>query len=368
MSDHITRLYAAMAETAAIEAHVKDGLVKTQTDGYFDLTRDKGERVNELVRRFHDRRVDRLFIGATQRNSGFSLPGVEIEWLEQDLFLKAERGDIDPALVARMAGAVVLVTNNDVGRTEWRPGFMRLVAACDDTLFLGWDMDNHHWVEASTMLAGICDMYFPAHNQNMWMLSRFNWLTAGPVPCATNQWTRKQLAESLHDMLAAERSDEPLGQHMCYQPFTFRNQVAVTMHLTYDRVGFNDGDFHKHTSEERMREWMSHKVHWIIPALNDVPNRIFDALNTGGIPIVPESLRYIAPVSDIPTEHIVFYTPMDIVKPQDVVAAALRKFDEAGKDGIAARARYALDHHHGEQRIRRILALAQDRFRFQAMF
>ncbi len=366
MSAHIPRLFEAMEEPAIVHAHVMDGMAKTQTDAYFDLARDKGERVNDLVRRFHGRRVDRIYIGGTQRNSGFSLPGVDVRWLDRERFVDIATSDIHD-IVAEMAGAIVLLTNNDVGRSEHRYGFSRLVSACDDTLFLGWDMDNHHWMEASTLLAGVSDMYFPAHNQNMWLLSRFNWLTAGPVPCATNQWSRKQLSDSLPLMLSTERSDEPLGQHMCYQPFTFRNQVAVTMHLTYDRVGFNSGDFHKRTDDERMFEWISHKAHWIIPALNDVPNRIFDALSTGGIPIVPESLRYIVPVSDIPADHIVFYSPMDIVKPQQVVAAAVAKFDAAGKDGIAARARYALDNHHGEQRIRRILALAQDRFRFQPM-
>ncbi len=366
MSDRITRTYAAMAEPAIMEAHVKDGMVKTQTDAYFDLARDKGEHVNDLVRRFQGRRIERVFIGGTQRNTGFTIPGVEVAWLDKSVFVEAAHGNIDH-LVAAFAGALVLMTNNDVGRPEASPGYMRLVAACEDTIFLAWDMDNHHWVEASTMLAGVSDMYFPAHNQNMWMLSRFNWLTCGPVPCATNQWSRKELADSLHAMLAIERSDEPLGQHMCYSPFTFRNQVAITMHLSYDRVGFNDGDFHKKSSQERLAEWMSHKVHWIIPALNDVPNRIFDALISGGIPIVPESLRYLVPVSDIPAEHIVFYSPMDIVTPKKIVEAAVARFDAAGQDGIAARARYALEHHHGDLRMRRIFALAQDRFGFQPL-
>ena len=38
---------------------------------------------------------------------------------------------------------------------------------------------------ASLMLAAHTDLYFPAHQENMFLLSRMNALTCGPVPCAS---------------------------------------------------------------------------------------------------------------------------------------------------------------------------------------
>ena len=100
-----------------------------------------------------------------------------------------------------------------------------------------------------------------------------------------------------------------------------------------------------------------------MPVLNDVPIRIFDALITGGIPIVPESMRSLSPVNGIPEGHILFFHPEHVLQPQKIVDAALKKFDESGSDGLIARHRYALDHHHGLTRIDEILSYIQRHFK-----
>ena len=54
---------------------------------------------------------------------------------------------------------------------------------------------------------------------------------------------------------------------------------------------------------DRLRQWCSHKAHWMV--MNDVPMRLFDALTTGGIAIMPDSLKHMAIVREL-AEHIVF--------------------------------------------------------------
>jgi hypothetical protein len=154
--------------------------------------------------------------------------------------------------------------------------------------------------------------------------------------------------------------------HIPYAPFAFRNRVVTTLAQHFPSVGFSDRSFHVRTPAERLAEWTAHKAHWIVPVLNDVPIRIFDALISGGIPIVPDSLRHLAPVRDIDPRHIVFYGPHDVIAPQAVVAQANVLFDQGGADQLVARHRFALDHHHGDQKIDQLLDAVRRQFGFLA--
>ena len=246
--------------------------------------------------------------------AGFELPGVETVSLEKNWFERAMKGELQE-MAAAVAGAIVLINNNDLAVGESAPGYVRLFGQSPDTIFLGWDYDNHHWMESSLALAAHTDLYFPAHNENMYLLSKVNALTSGPIPCACVQWTPKFLADNLVEMLRRERSDEPLGMHFFYQQFAFRNQTVVTLNQKYKQIGFAERSFQAKSPADRLAEWMDHKTHWIIPVLNDVPIRIFDALASGGIPIIPESLRFLAPIAGLPRDSVVFYGPDDIFPP-----------------------------------------------------
>ncbi len=363
MTGRITEIFAAMSQRQTIVEQVAAYRDYTQAEVFFHLAREKAQRIERLRERFAGRRIGKLFVGNNLVPAGFELPGVETVDLEKNHFERAMKGELQD-MVAAMAGAVVLVNNNDLAVGESAPGYVRLFANAPDTIFLGWDYDNHHWMESSLALAAHTDLYFPAHNENMYLLSKINALTSGPVPCATVQWTPRFLADNLAAMLQRPRSDEPLGMHFFYQQFAFRNQTVVTLNQKYKQIGFAERSFQAKSPADRLAEWMDHKAHWIIPVLNDVPIRIFDALSSGGIPIVPESLRFLAPVSSIPRDCIVFYGPDDIFHPQAVVDRALKLFDEGGQEGIAARHRYALAHHHGAQRLRRMVEMARERLEF----
>ncbi len=145
-----------------------------------------------------------------------------------------------------------------------------------------------------------------------------------------------------------------------------RNQALATLHRHYPTTGFASQGFHGRSSQSQdsLAVWIEHKAHWIVPVLNDVRIRRFDALSGGGIRIVPESLRLIAPVADIPRDAIVFYGPDDLFRRQTVVARALKLFDDAGCEGIAARHRHALTQHHGRVRVQRMVKTAQETFGF----
>ncbi len=355
----ITRMFASLPESDLPTRQVREYVRFAQHEAFFHLAAAKAGRLAALRESFARSGLRKVWLSANLAGFDCQLAGIEVGFLKKNHFQEA-----DPASRAakkeELRGAAVIINNNDVGSPEGRLGFAEFFADCQETCFIGWDWDNHHWLDVSTFLAAHSDIYAPAHHENLYLLSRYNWLIAGPVYCSTVQWPRRFLAEHLHDILTAERSPAPLGMHIPYPEFAFRIQVITTLSQHYPSIGFSSRAFHGRTPEDRLAEWYSHKTHWIAPVLNDVPIRIFDALVSGGIPIVPDSMRFLPTIAAIPRQHIAFYSPLDIVDPKSVVERANARFDDGGRDGIVARHRLALDHFHGDTSVRRMLDCAAE--------
>ena len=363
MDSTLTHLFLGLADSTLPARHAREFGTFGQQDALFKLAAAKSRRMARLQERFSTSRPHRLLLGPRIADLDPELPGWTVEPLDRGFFDMTTSSDFE-ARIARLEDAVVIVNNNDIigSPAGGLPSYCEFFSHCERTLFIGWDWDNHHWLERSTLLAAYTDIYAPAHAENLYLLTRYNASTMGPVYCATVQWRRSFLAEQLPTILQQARSDMPLGLHIPYGSFVFRNRVVGTLNQYYPTVGFSNPEFHNRSASERLREWISHKAHWIVPVLNDVPIRIFDALVTGGIPLLPQSLRHLAPACDIGEEHCVFYGPEDIIDPQRVVARANALFDRGGAYGIAARHRLALENHHGNSRVAEMLGVAATQF------
>lgn len=330
-----------------------------QDEVFFHLAAAKEVRIGKLREYFSGKPLRRVFLCAHLSGFDCNIDGLEVAYLEASFFQESDplRRQENKQLIE---GCVVILNSSVVRTQAQNDEFITFYEECTRTCFIAWDHDNHHWLPMSAFLAAFSDIYVPAHHENLYLLSRYNWLTAGPVYASCLQWSRKFLSENLPQMLTVDRSAEPLGKHVQYARFTFRNSVVTALNAHYPSIGFSRHSFHARSPQDRLQEWYSHKMHWIAPVLNDVTIRIFDALVTGGIPIVPASMRLLAPVSAIAREHIAFCTPMDIVNPQALVARVNRQFDELGRDGIVARHRFALEHHHANTSILQILRFTED--------
>ncbi len=366
ISSHYQTLTAALPagglSPGGISANVMDFC---QDPGFFPLAVQKQIRVEALKVFFKKRQVSRVFIGEDINRFDASSRDWEILSLAPSFFnepsetLRAQNREI-------LEGAVVILNNNDIARSRQSGGYADFFARCDKTIFCAWDWDNHHWLENSCFSAAHSDLYFPAHHENLYLLSRYNWLTAGPVYCVNIQWSRSFLTNRIEQLVRAERSNLPLGKHVPYEMFSFRNRVISTLSGHYPSVGFSNQAFHGRDPEDRLREWCAHKVHWIMPVLNDVPIRIFDALITGGIPIIPASMKYLPGIRDIPEDFIFFFSPMDVVQPATLVQRAVERFDSGGADQIVQRHRFALECHHGDGRIETLLEYVRREFEVRA--
>lgn len=354
-------LALALPEHASALASANQLMRFAQQEPFFHLALRKQQRQRALRDHFSGRCPRRLFIGANLAGFAYERAGFEVVQLAADHFAFVGESERNARLKA-VEDAIVIVNNNDIGRDGNGPGFADFFRLSPRTLFIAWDWDNHHWLENSTQVAVNSDLYVPAHHENLYLLTRYNASTVGPVYCATVQWPRRWLAERLPQLLSASRSDEPLGMHVAYASFEFRNRVVATLSQRYPSVGFSNHAFHGRGPEDRLAEWAAHKAHWIIPVLNDVPIRLFDALVTGGIALVPESMRHLPPVNAMSRDHVVFYTPEDVVNPEAVVARANRMFDEGGPDKLVERHRHALDHHHANERVETMLRAAAEQY------
>jgi hypothetical protein len=343
---------------------VSELLPFSQQESFFFLAAVKNVRMARLRECFSQTGIKKVFLGANLAGFGCSIPGVDVAVLDKGYFAD-DNPQIREQKIEELRHAVVIVNNNDVGQAATMPLYADFFTRCEQTVFVAWDWDNHHWLELSTFLATHADVYAPAHHENLYLLGRYNSLTAGPVYCATVQWSREFLTERIGEIIRDGRSAAPLGMHIPYGPFTFRSRVISTLNQHYSSIGFSDRNFHGRTAEDRFKEWCAHKSHWIVPVLNDVPIRIFDALATGGIPIVPESLRLLPPINTIDRRDIVFFGPDDIITPNRIVAEANAKFDAGGRNGIVARHRLALEQHHGDTRVAQMIATVAEVLRLR---
>ena len=261
----------------------------------------------------------------------------------------------------KFENSIVIVSNNNVMVDNSLDKFITLYLNSPTSVFAIWDFDNHHWFALSGMLAAISDLYVPTHSDNLEPLSRYNNIMAGPVSSGVIQWPKEFLQEHLDIITKTERKNNPLGTHIEYPQFPLRMKNLKILHKSIPDVKLVDGSYHSREMLDRFTEWCSHKSHWIVPVLNDAPIRIYDALITGGIPIVPRSLKYHRDVINL-WDHIMFYDYEDIQSPWEITNKANKLFDSRGEQGVLDRHRLICYNHHVDNRVETILKAIEDEY------
>ena len=178
------------------------------------------------------------------------------------------------------------------------------------------------------------------------MASKVNPNILGGIPCGSNQWSMDFIKSFGEKNLLAKRSNLPLGKYFFYEKFLHRNKAINTLSQAYPEIAFVKQDFHLLSPEKKWQEWSSHKLHWIIPVLNDLPIRFFDALITGGIPLIPSGLNPYVESLQIPKQFYASYGPLDILNPKNLIEVQNHIFDSLGPSGILERHEFALHKFH----------------------
>ncbi len=260
---------------------------------------------------------------------------------------------------AMVSGSVVVLQNNDFSQISYERllNFARVVDSVQDAVFVIWDTDNHHWLFLSTLLALIFDFYVPSHLENLSIVSRFNSNILGPHFTGSLQWERQFLLDRLDILLNTPRQESPFGMHGLYEKFSMRNKIVQTLSLRYPGIGFTSGAYKSKTDQDNFDEWSSFKLHFAALVNNDVPYRIFDAVITGGVALLPQSLGIWRQEIGF-SEQVVFYSNMDVMEPGDLMARAAAKY-ESFRSGLSPEKMAAIvGDAHVDGRIEKLAAMA----------
>jgi hypothetical protein len=141
-----------------------------------------------------------------------------------------------------------------------------------------------------------------------------------------------------------------------------RNSIVTKVSETFADVGFVSPQFHLLSTEDRLTQWATFKAHLIVPVLNDVPIRFFDALCTGGIPVVPESLKGFFTNYGLHANDVFYYSSYDIMHIEELISQVFVQFDKDGQTGIERRFLMGTSQNHIDNRISKIIEICKNKY------
>ena len=221
------------------------------------------------------------------------------------------------------------------------------------TLYFAWMWDNHHHHLSNLRIATLADVIFPSH----WHGHQYQYLNHPAalcgvhIPLYSRQWSAGLIVQNYPDGLPVARADEIFGgfgrYHWLPERDGFIEQLMNTM--PKHALSLVDGDnYFRLPIVDRLRAWTAHKIHLTVPVAHDVSTRIFEALMTGQIPLVPQDvpdLDYIVPQDLQRSLPILRYRSGLVESVQDAWQEGVRRFDSEGDVGVARRHAFARDHH-----------------------
>jgi hypothetical protein len=147
--------------------------------------------------------------------------------------------------------------------------------------------------------------------------------------------------------------------HVFYENYPRRNRAIATLAQSFPTVGFATNAFKGRSDLDNLKEWAAHKTHWIVPVLAGVPIRIYNALVTGGIPILPSFYKNLPEISILGTLPS-YYQVADLLQAAAVNDEAVARFDAGGESALVARLSDAIQHHHIDARCEQLLLALED--------
>jgi hypothetical protein len=276
----------------------------------------------------------------------------DVTYLPENLFDIAEQitslGTIDHNTVFLLSS-----TLPQRGNIQSLINFLRFGLTTNAPIIL-WDWDNHHHLFISTILSLASDVYFYSHTSNEYEITNFCDYSFH-LPVASFQWEKQFLEENFSLVARKQRSNETLGNFVNYALFQTRNRTIERLAQQIKGVGFVDsGKYFEMSAIERFEHWTGHKTHFVIPTLDDVPIRIFDALVSGGVVILPQRFATKRFLDSLEANDFELYDQQDLHEPERLIERANEKFNKEGVGGALRRASNALRNDIGDCRLSEI--------------
>jgi tetratricopeptide (TPR) repeat protein len=232
----------------------------------------------------------------------------------------------------------------------------------------GWFWDNHHHLFANYEVAEKLDVLVPGHDFARHYLRNREAVDGPALPLCVTQWSQRQAARFWRLHGALPRSDLLYGGFVRY-PFARKRNALIERLIAggFEGVYFlPEGMLERYfakTPDDRFREWAEHKASITLPLAGDLSQRMFDALLTGQVPIVPADVHDLDAV--VPPElqaslPVIRFARYDLASVREAHAKAIAAFDAGGAAGAEARHRFALERHTLVPRIRSLVATLRD--------
>lgn len=246
-----------------------------------------------------------------------------------------------------LKGSMLVISNTPPQHADAIQSLVNFYNICqqlDQTLIVVWDWDNHHHLHISSILAAVADVYLPTHRAHDFELTSFCdyvWR----LPLSSIQWTDGFITDHADRIASAQRRDDFGGTFCEYGMFPLRNAHLrqLQQHLPRIQLVENLRDYWELSPLERLDDWTRHKGQWIVPTLNDLSTRVFDALITGNIIAIPRRFQFDEVLADLNSDDYVCYDENDLIDPQRVKQSMIQKFDHWRSIGIHRRIRFGLD-------------------------
>lgn len=290
--------------------------------------------------------------------------------LETDLsrFFEGSRWDVsfgptDHSLLP--ADADIVVHINTLTPEEWQY-VQSLSEQVPRPLIIGWFWDNHHMYMENMNFAAKYDFGIAGHDFARDYLDNKNMMLLGSKLLCYTQWRDESLTTLQAYRHQFERSDDLYGSFVAYQDMPARTHAIQTLkasgrfnQLRVLDAGSRSG-YYELSEADKLIDWCSAKVSLCANIERDIPIRFFDALVMGQIPIIPRSALDLPLFKELyPDEDYVVTESLSVADVEQAHAEALRRFDEAGPEGVVLRAERARARHSFASRLSECLALVE---------
>ena len=257
---------------------------------------------------------------------------------------------------ARVDILLITAHGSDIGAPIWN-----LRRQVPGALVLVWLFDNHLSYIHNLRTVIAADGYFPSHAFCAdYLLNPYS-LNLGHLPAPCLQWTKDEIAEGLS--VPRQRSDKFLAAYVDY-PFSARHEFLNRLHEVPQAELFlmtpeDRSRYRSKSRAEKIAEWCNYKTSVVAPVERDLSTRLFDALASGQIPLVADSvldLDSVIPLAVQANLPILRFREGEIASLLAAHAEALGLFDAEGQYGIWRRHTFVSNGHFMRHRLQTILA------------
>lgn len=226
-------------------------------------------------------------------------------------------------------------------------------------LVLLWLWDNHLGQLHNLHSALAADIVFPSHAYVCSYLRNPLSILGPHLPACCAQWQGVWQEP-------ARRSDRLMAHYVDY-PWAARTSLLAQLAEESDWANVrrlppeDKRGYFAQTPDQRLQEWLGHKVSLVLPVDRDLSTRFFDALYAGQVPLLAGDFPDLSSVvceSEQERLGIVHVPEMTLASIREGYARALARFDEDGEGGIMERSSFVAREHSFGRRLSKALDTA----------